>query len=239
MKPHGTQLELLQAKVVACGKCPRLVKWRQKVAKAKTARYSEWEYWGKPVPGFGDPDARVLIVGLAPGAHGANRTGRMFTGDSSGNWLYGTLHRFGFASRLLSLSRDDGMKLKDCYVTAALRCVPPANKPTAAELRNCSHYLLDELRILFNIRIIVALGKVAFDTVFDAYRELHMTTLSKRPEFRHGAEIQLNYRQVLIASYHPSQQNTFTGKLTHAMFDAVFARVKKILSTKRKPFRSQ
>jgi uracil-DNA glycosylase family 4 len=136
---------------------------------------------------------------------------------------------------MLSLSRDDGMKLRDCYITAAVRCVPPSNRPTAAELHNCAPYLLDELRILFNIRIIVALGKVAFDNVFDAYRELHMTTLSRRPEFRHGIEVPLNYRQVLIASYHPSQQNTFTGKLTHAMFDAVFARVKKILATKRKP----
>ncbi|HLF13594.1 MAG TPA: uracil-DNA glycosylase [Bacteroidota bacterium] len=238
MKSHRPQLDLLQSEIVQCAKCPRLVKWREKVARTKTARYSDWEYWGKPVPGFGDPDARVLIVGLAPGAHGANRTGRMFTGDSSGNWLYLTLHKFGFSSRLLSLSRDDGMKLKDCYITAALRCAPPANKPTSGELHNCSPFFLDELRILFNIRIIVALGKVAFDTVFDAYRELHMTTLSKRPEFRHGAEIQLNYRQVLIASYHPSQQNTFTGKLTHAMFDAVFGRVKKILATKRKPVSS-
>lgn len=235
MKAHSTQLDLLQADIVQCAKCPRLVKWREKVARVKTARFSEWEYWGKPVPGFGDPDARVLIVGLAPGAHGANRTGRMFTGDASGNWLYGTLHKFGFASQLLSLSADDGMKLKDCYITAALRCAPPANKPTKNELHNCSPFILDELRILFNIRIIVALGKVAFDSVFDAYRELHMTTISKRPEFRHGAEVPLNYRQILVASYHPSQQNTFTGKLTHSMFDAVFARVKKILATKRKP----
>ena len=238
MKSDRRQLDLLSEDIVQCERCPRLVKWRQKVARAKTARYAEWEYWGKPVPGFGDPDARVLIVGLAPGAHGANRTGRMFTGDSSGNWLYGTLHKFGFASRLLSLSRDDGMKLKDCYIPAALRCAPPANRPTAAELENCSRYLLDELRILFNTRIIVALGKVAFDTVFDAYRDLHMTTLLRRPEFRHGAEVQLNTRQVLIASYHPSQQNTFTGKLTHSMFDAIFARVKKNLSTKRKPVTS-
>jgi len=235
MKSDSRQLDLLNAEIVQCERCPRLVKWRQKVAKTKTARYADWEYWGKPVPGFGDPDARVLIVGLAPGAHGANRTGRMFTGDSSGNWLYGTLHKYGFATHLLSLSRDDGMRLKDCYITAALRCVPPANRPTAAELHNCSHFLLDELRILFNTRIIVALGKVAFDNVFDAYRELHMTTLHRRPEFRHGAEIQLNTRQVLLASYHPSQQNTFTGKLTHTMFDGIFARVKKILSTKRKP----
>ena len=235
MQSNHRQLDLLNADIVKCERCPRLVKWREKVAKTKTARFADWDYWGKPVPGFGDPDARVLIVGLAPGAHGANRTGRMFTGDSSGNWLYGTLHKFGFASHLLSLSRDDGMKLKDCYITAALRCVPPANRPTAAELHNCSHYLLDELRMLFNTRIIVALGKVAFDTIFDAYRELHMTTLLRRPEFRHGAEIQLNTRQVLIASYHPSQQNTFTGKLTHSMFDAIFARVKKILATRRKP----
>jgi len=235
MKSQRTQLDRLQGDIVDCRKCPRLVRWREKVAKVKTARYSDWDYWGKPVPGFGDPNGRVLIVGLAPGAHGANRTGRMFTGDSSGNWLYAALHKFGFASQLLSLSRDDGMKLKDTYITAAVRCVPPSNKPTTAEFHNCAPFLLDELRILFNIRIIVALGRVAFDSVFDAYRELHMTTLSKRPEFRHGVEIPLNYRQVLIASYHPSQQNTFTGKLTHARFDAIFRRVKKILETKRRP----
>ena len=235
MKSHRSQIDTLHADVIQCRKCIRLVRWREKVAKVKTARFSDWEYWGKPVPGFGDPRARMLIVGLAPGAHGANRTGRMFTGDSSGNWLYGTLHKFGFASRLLSLSRTDGMKLRDCYITAALRCAPPANKPTANELRNCNAFFLDELRILYNIRIIVALGKVAFDTVIDAYRELHMTTLTKRPEFRHGLEIPLNYRQVLIASYHPSQQNTFTGKLTHTMFDTVFRRAKKILETKRRP----
>lgn len=235
MKSHRTQLDKLHTDIVQCRRCPRLVRWREKVAKVKTARYSDWEYWGKPVPGFGDPNARMLIVGLAPGAHGANRTGRMFTGDSSGNWLYGTLHKFGFASRLLSLSRTDGMKLKDCYITAALRCAPPQNKPTANEIHNCNAFFLDELRILFNITIIVALGKVAFDTVIDAYRELHMTTLSKRPEFKHGAEIPLNYRQLLIASYHPSQQNTFTGKLTHQKFDAIFKRSKKILETKRRP----
>jgi len=235
MKSERTQLDKLNADIVQCRKCPRLVKWREKVAKVKTARYSDWEYWGKPVPGFGDPNARMLVVGLAPGAHGANRTGRMFTGDSSGNWLYGTLHKFGFASRLLSLSRTDGMKLKDCYITAALRCAPPQNKATANEFHNCNAFLLDELRILYNIRIIVALGKVAFDRVIDAYRELHMTTLSKRPEFKHGLEIPLNYRQVLIASYHPSQQNTFTGVLTHQKFDAIFRRAKKILETKRRP----
>lgn len=235
MKSERTQLDKLHTDIIQCGKCPRLVRWREKVAKEKTARYSDWEYWGKPVPGFGDPKARMLIVGLAPGAHGANRTGRMFTGDSSGNWLYGTLHKFGFASRLLSLSRTDGMKLKDCYITAALRCAPPQNKATANETHNCSAFLRDELRILFNIRIVVALGKVAFDSVIDAYRELHMTTLSKRPEFKHGLEIPLNYRQVLIASYHPSQQNTFTGKLTHQKFDTIFRRAKKILETKRRP----
>ena len=235
MKSSRTQLDKLQADIVECRNCPRLVRWREKVAKVKTARFSDQEYWGKPVPGFGDSSGRVLIVGLAPGAHGANRTGRMFTGDASGNWLYAALHKFGFASQLLSLSKEDKMKLKDCYITAAVRCAPPANKPTAAEFHNCSAFMLDELRILFNIRIIVALGRVAFDSVFDAYKELHMTTLSKRPVFRHGAEIPLNYRQILVASYHPSQQNTFTGKLTHSQFDAIFRRVKKILETKRRP----
>jgi uracil-DNA glycosylase family 4 len=158
----------------------------------------------------------------------------MFTGDSSGNWLYAVLHKYGFASHLLSLSRDDGMKLKDCYITASVRCVPPANKPTAAEQHNCLPFLLDELRVLFKARVIVALGRIAYDTIFDAYSDLHMTTTIRKPEFRHGIEVTLNYRQSLIASYHPSQQNTFTGKLTHQMFDAVFRRAKKIIESRRR-----
>ena len=208
--------------------CPRLVEWREKVADEKVARFRDWEYWGKPVPSTGDPNARLLIVGLAPAAHGGNRTGRMFTGDRSGDWLYETLHTFGFASQPASNSLDDGMRLTDCYITASARCAPPQNKLLPAELRNCRIYLLKEMRLLRRVRVVVALGKVAFEAVFDSVRELEMTTLRKRPVFKHGAECAMNERQTLIASYHPSQQNTFTGKLTREMFESVFRRARSI-----------
>ena len=209
--------------------CPRLVSWREKVAEEKVARFREWTYWGKPVPSMGDPDARLLIVGLAPAAHGGNRTGRMFTGDRSGDWLFGTLHKFGFADRPASASRDDGLNPIDCYITASARCAPPQNKLLPAELRNCRGYFLQEIRLLRRVRVIVALGKIAFDTAFDSFRELQLTSLEKRPVFGHGAECRLNGHQTLIASYHPSQQNTFTGRLTQAMFGAVFRRARSII----------
>ncbi|MBI4547085.1 MAG: uracil-DNA glycosylase [Ignavibacteriae bacterium] len=229
MSEASKRLHHLQRKVIGCQLCPRLVQWREQVAKKKVARYGGWDYWGKPVPSFGDPNARLLVVGLAPAAHGGNRTGRMFTGDRSGDWLYRTLYKFGFANQATSVSRDDGLLLHDCYITASARCAPPKNKLLPRELKDCRPYLLQEFQLLRNVRVIVALGKVAFDTVFDAFRELELTSMPKRPMFRHGKEYQLNNHQILIASYHPSQQNTFTGKLTEKMFDAVFRRAGRIL----------
>ena len=226
----GRDLGALQHTIVRCTKCPRLVQWRERVADEKVSRFMEWRYWGKPVPSFGDPNARLLIVGLAPAAHGGNRTGRMFTGDRSGDWLFGTLHKYGFADRPASTSRADGLKLLDCYITASARCAPPQNKLLPAELRNCRGYLREEIRLLRNVGVVVALGKVAFDTVIGSLRELQMTSLPGRTGFKHGAEYKLNGHQTLIASYHPSQQNTFTGKLTRAMFGAVFRRARSIIT---------
>ena len=172
------------------------------------------------------------MVGLAPAAHGANRTGRMFTGDRSGEWLYRTLHKFGFASKPESISRNDGLKLTDCYITAAARCAPPQNKLLPKELKNCRPFLLEELRLLKNIRVIIGLGKVACDVIYNAIREMEMTSLKKRPTFSHGFEYIFNKHQTLITSFHPSQQNTFTGKLTQPMFDSVFQRAKEIINSK-------
>jgi uracil-DNA glycosylase family 4 len=219
----------LERAVIGCHHCPRLVQWRAKAAKDKVARYSGLTYWGKPVPGFGDYDARLLIVGLAPGAHGANRTGRMFTGDRSGEWLYGALFKFGFADRAVSASRSDGLTLDDCYITAAARCAPPANKPLPAELANCRPYLLREMRLLPDLRIIMGLGKIGFDTAFDALRSLGIAGANGRPVFGHGKTYRITDRLTLIASYHPSQQNTFTGKLTRVMFHSVFRKARLIL----------
>ena len=226
-------LTSLNAKIINCKLCPRLVHWRKQIAEEKVARFSEWNYWGKPVPSFGDSRSELLIVGLAPAAHGANRTGRMFTGDRSGEWLYRTLHKFGFATKPVSHSRDDGLRLEGCYITAAVRCAPPANKPLPGEFRNCRQYLLEELRLLTRVKVIVGLGRLAFDTAFDAFRVLERTALTKRPDFRHGAEYTLNGEQTLMASFHPSQQNTFTGRLTQPMFDSVFRRTEAILNSYR------
>jgi len=187
------------------------------------------EYWGKPVPGLGDSDAKLLIVGLAPAAHGANRTGRMFTGDRSGEWLYRALHKYGFANQPTSVSRYDGLKLRDCYITAAARCAPPGNKPSPGEFANCRPFFLREYELLQNVRVILGLGKIAFDAAFDSMKALDETTLTRRPKFSHGAEIELRENLVLIGSYHPSQQNTFTGKLTTKMWEGVFRRVKECL----------
>jgi uracil-DNA glycosylase family 4 len=224
-----TKLPQLQQSIVQCRLCPRLVEWRESVAEEKVARYRSCEYWGKPVPGFGKSNAQLLIVGLAPAAHGANRTGRMFTGDQSGVWLYRTLHKFGFASLAESVSREDGMRLNNCYITAAVRCAPPQNKPTRKEFENCRPYLLEELKLLKNVSVIVALGKIAFDCVFDSFVELGWTSLTKRPAFKHNISISLNEKIMLIASYHPSQQNTFTRKLTQPMFDNAFRTAKDYL----------
>jgi len=220
---------LLNKKIIACRACPRLVAWRESVAATKTKRFTDWTYWGKPVPGFGDSAAQLLLVGLAPAAHGGNRTGRMFTGDESGNWLYRALHKAGFANQSESISRNDGLKLTNCYITATCRCAPPKNKPLPQEINNCRPFILQEFRLLKNLRVIIGLGKIGFDTAFDCVRELGWTTIAHRPKFAHGTIINLSPSLTLIGSYHPSQQNTFTGTLTEPMFDEVFRQAKKML----------
>ena len=229
MKPNaGKRLADLLRRVVACRRCPRLVRWREKVAREKVKRFAAETYWGKPIPSFGDPQARLLVVGLAPAAHGGNRTGRMFTGDNSGNWLFRALYKAGFANQPESLHRDDGLTLTDCYITATLRCPPPHNKPTATEIRNCRPFLLREIELLANVRVVIGLGKIGFDAALDAFREAGKIEFSRRPSFRHGASYQIG-KFVFIASFHPSQQNTFTGRLTEPMFDAIFAEARRRL----------
>ncbi|MFQ5636803.1 MAG: uracil-DNA glycosylase [bacterium] len=229
----SAQLAQIQHDVMACRKCSRLVEWREKTAQEKVRRFAHETYWGKPIPGFGDDGAKMLIVGLAPAAHGGNRTGRVFTGDRSGDWLFETLHKFQFANQPHSISREDGMRLHDCYITAAVRCAPPKNKPLQEEKKNCLPYLVSEIPLLRNLCVIVALGKFAFDIVFDVYKTLGESDLQKRPRFGHLVELQLNSRVVLLASYHPSQQNTFTGKLTRQMFDSVFQRARYLMERER------
>jgi uracil-DNA glycosylase family 4 len=219
----------LQAHVIACIRCPRLVRWREQAAEEKPRRYADWNYWARPVPSFGDPQARLLIVGLAPAAHGANRTGRMFTGDRSGEWLYRALHKFGFANQPNSTDRDDGLELRDCYITAALHCAPPENKPLPEELKNCRPFLIREFELLMNFRVVVALGRIAFEAVLRSFKDAGRV-LRPNCAFAHGAELKLNDRLTLIASFHPSQQNTFTGKLTEPMFDAVFRRARELMT---------
>jgi uracil-DNA glycosylase family 4 len=223
------RLTVLQESVVACRKCPRLVAYRERVAHVKIRRFRDCRYWGRPVPGFGDARARLLIVGLAPAAHGGNRTGRIFTGDRSGDWLYRALHTAGFASQPHSISRDDGMRLSDCYITATVRCAPPGNKPLPAEFDRCRPFLVEELRFLTRVRVVVALGRVAFEGYLKACRELGHYMPRPRPSFGHATVHHLPWGVTLIGSYHPSQQNTFTGKLTAPMFDAVFAKAKKAI----------
>ncbi len=209
--------------IVACTRCPRLVEWREKSARTPPARFRGQRYWARPVPGFGDPRARILVVGLAPAANGGNRTGRIFTGDRSGDWLYRALHRVGLANQPTSVDRNDGLRLRDCYVTAAVRCAPPGNSPWPAERDNCREYLARELRALREVRVIVALGAFAWDAILRALADLGFTIPRPRPRFGHGAETRVG-PDVLLGSFHPSQQNTFTGKLTEHAFDAVFAR---------------
>jgi uracil-DNA glycosylase len=213
---------------VACERCPRLRQYCAAVAREKRRAFREETYWGKPVPGSGDPQARLFIVGLAPAAHGGNRTGRMFTGDRSGDFLYAALYRAGFANQPIAASRDDGLQLIDAYIAAAGRCAPPDNKPTPEELANCRPYLLEELRLLKNARVIVALGKVAFDNVLLALADRGVEIPRPRPAFGHEAVYPLG-EYTLIGSYHPSQRNTQTGLLTPAMFDRIFLRVAKVL----------
>ena len=213
-------LERLTAEIVDCFLCPRLVSWREQVAREKRASFAGEEYWGRPVPGFGDVAARLLVVGLAPAAHGGNRTGRVFTGDRSGDWLFGALHRAGYANRPTSVSRDDGLLLRDAYIAAAVRCAPPANKPTVEERDTCLPYLERELALLPNVRVVVVLGSFAYQVVAG------MLDVRRRPRFGHGVEAPLPDGRVLLCSYHPSQQNTFTGKLTQPMFDSIFSRAR-------------
>ncbi len=212
----------LDRRVTECRACPRLVRWRETVARKKVRRYANEEYWGRPLPGFGDPGARVLIVGLAPAAHGGNRTGRMFTGDESGNWLFRALYDAGFASQEASAHRRDGMELRDCYLTAAARCAPPANKPLPAELRRCRTFLLEEIAALRKVRVVVGLGRIGFEAALQAYRASGRIAWERTPEFGHGRAHTLG-KITFLASYHPSQQNTFTGRLTRPMLDRIFA----------------
>lgn len=222
-------LRKLQQEILRCEHCPRLVRWRREASLNPPRRYSGMSYWAKPLPGFGDPKARLLLVGLAPAAHGGNRTGRMFTGDRSGDWLFEALHSVGFANQPKSVHRRDGLKLDDCYVTAAVRCAPPLNKPAREEFEKCRPYLRQELLLLKQIRVVVALGGIAFDSFLKAYGENGGQVPRPRPPFGHGASVKLDGGLTLIASYHPSQQNTFTGKLTREMFHDIFRRAKQAL----------
>ncbi len=216
--------------IVACRRCPRLVRYRERVARDKVARFRDWEYWGRPVPGFGELHARLLVVGLAPAAHGGNRTGRVFTGDRSGDWLYRALHRAGFANRPTSVSREDGLRLEDCYVTAAVRCAPPSNRPSRAEFARCAPYLDRELELLTDVRVVVALGHVAWGAFLRAWRGTGHAIPRPNPQFAHLARVALP-PVVLLGSYHPSQRNTQTGLLKEDRFEAVFQTARRILGT--------
>jgi uracil-DNA glycosylase family 4 len=226
------RLNQLAADVAACRRCPRLVAWREQVARERRAAFADQEYWGRPLPGFGDPAARVLLFGLAPAAHGANRTGRMFTGDRSGDFLFAALWRTGFANQPLSRARDDGLALSDVRITAAVRCAPPANRPTPQERDNCLPWSVTEMRLLSEVRVIVCLGAFAWDAALRLTAALagpHAVPRRPRPRFGHGAELELE-RYRMLGCYHPSQQNTFTGRLTEPMIDAVLERARELAS---------
>ncbi len=229
MKPD-TELKRLQRRVIQCRKCPRLVTYLKEVSKNRPKRFREWEYWGKPLPSFGDPNAQVLMIGLAPAANGGNRTGRMFTGDRSGEWLFGALHQFGFANLPNSSRRDDNFALNDCYITATIRCAPPDNKPLPEEIENCRPYFLKELDLLKNVKVLVPLGQVAFSQTL---KSLRLKGFDVPPlSFGHGKVYVGNGLKpfpTLITTYHPSQQNTQTGKLTKPMFHRIFKMVQKRL----------
>jgi uracil-DNA glycosylase family 4 len=218
----GDSLEQVTSEIVVCRLCPRLVAWREQVAREKKAAFRNQEYWGRPVPGFGDPEAQLLIVGLAPAAHGGNRTGRIFTGDRSGDWLFGALYRAGYANQPTSVSRDDGLELRGAYIAACVRCAPPRNRPLPVERHACLAYLARELRLLEQVRVMVCLGAFAYDGLAQVMQWKH------RPRFGHGVEARLPDGRAVLCSFHPSQQNTFTGRLTVAMFDAVFAHAREL-----------
>jgi uracil-DNA glycosylase family 4 len=224
-----TPLEDLNARVVRCRRCPRLVRHREAVAAVPPPRYHGQRYWARPLPGFGDPRARLLLVGLAPAAHGGNRTGRMFTGDQSGNWLFTALHEAGFANQPTSEHRHDGLALRDAYVTATIRCAPPGNKPTLKEIVTCRPYLLEELRLFRGVRVVVGLGRIGWAAYLRARRELGWPLPARAPRFAHGSVTPFEDGITLVGSYHPSQQNTFTGKLTRAMLRDVFVRARAIV----------
>lgn len=220
----SSNLQELNSIIINCKKCPRLARYIATVAKVKVKRYNDWDYWGRPLPGFGDPNAKILIIGLAPAAHGGNRTGRMFTGDSSGDWLMRALYESGFANQPTSERRDDGLKLKSAYITAIVRCAPPGNKPNKQEIENCSCYLVEELKILKGVRVILALGALAFNT----YTSMQGI---KGLKFKHGAFYNLSDNLTLVASYHPSRQNTQTGKLIWNDWINVFRKIRNIINS--------
>ena len=213
-------LAALTATIVDCRACPRLVEWREKVGREKRAAFADQTYWARPIPGWGDPDARVLVVGLAPAAHGGNRTGRVFTGDRSGDWLFASMCRTGFANQPTSTHVDDGLRLDDVYIAAAVRCAPPDNKPTIVERDTCLPYLVREMELLERVRVVVVLGQFAYDVV------ARLLGVRPRPRFGHGVEVPVDDGRTILCSFHPSQQNTFTGRLTEPMLDAVFTRAR-------------
>jgi uracil-DNA glycosylase family 4 len=221
------ELDALEAEITKCRRCPRLVAWREQVAREKRASFAEWDYWGRPLPGFGDPGARIFALGLAPAAHGGNRTGRVFTGDRSGDWLFAAMYRAGLANQPTSVSRDDGLRLHDAWVAAAVRCAPPANRPTPEERDNCLPWTERELALLPRVRVIVCLGAFAWDAGLRVRAALGDPAPRPRPRFGHGAEAP-GERWTLLGCFHPSQQNTFTGRLTEAMLDAVFVRAREL-----------
>lgn len=230
---NDVSLVQLNKRVIACTRCPRLRHHCETIAREKRAAFRDWEYWGKPVPGFGDPNAELLLIGLAPGAHGSNRTGRMFTGDGSGEFLYAALHRAGYANRAKAVHREDGLELKNCYITAVARCAPPGNRPTPKELHNCRPYLKEELRLLKSVRSVLALGKIAFDEYLDLLKEDGHLLSRAAFHFKHGAVYDFAPPLPrLYASYHPSRQNTQTGRLTTKMFDFVLSQISKDVGAK-------
>ena len=226
-------LELLNNRIISCTKCDRLIKYCGEISRTKKRMYMGDDYWGKPVPGFGDPSAQVLIVGLAPAAHGANRTGRMFTGDKSGVWLFSALGRFGFSNSKESLQRDDDLKLRNVYITSVVHCAPPKNKPSIEEIDTCNMYLQEEMESLTNLKVVVTLGKIAFDGYYKSLTAMGYFSGRDtiKPRFGHGSSFRIPDGKTLISSFHPSQQNTQTGKLTTEMFDDVFLRVRQVLNT--------
>jgi uracil-DNA glycosylase family 4 len=224
-------LHVINSEVILCRRCPRLVEFREAVGREKRRAYLDHDYWAKPVPGFGDPAARVIILGLAPGAHGSNRTGRPFTGDSSGRFMYPILHRVGFASQPNADSRDDGLRLLDTYITAAVRCAPPDNKPSPGEIANCAPFLDRELQALKRMKVLVALGRIGFDAYLNHLKRVGVLTSKSAYSFGHGATYTMPNGVILLASYHPSNQNTATGKLTVAMFEQIFLTTRKLVSS--------